>query len=64
MVSHARQTIQLQVQEVQPEPAGRLTGEKRETAVKNRDLAAQKLTADQLAEAQRFAPDGDTSHPR
>jgi len=35
--------------------ASDLTGDHRETAVKNRDLLAEKMTAEQIAEAQRLA---------
>ena len=44
--------------------ASRLTGEDRELAVKNRDLVANQMTRDQIAEAQRLARDWDAVHPR
>ena len=44
--------------------ASRLTGEARENAVRNRDLAAGRMTPAQLADAQRLARDWDAAHPR
>jgi len=44
--------------------ASRATGEDREDAVKNRDVAASKLTPDDLSEAQRLALEWNTAHPR
>ena len=44
--------------------ASRSTGELRENAVKNRDLAASELTPDALNEAQRLAREWDAAHPR
>ena len=44
--------------------ASRSTGEDRDGAVANRDLAAEELTADQRAEAQRLAREWDDAHPR
>ena len=35
--------------------ASQLSGEARETAMKNRDLIAEKMTSEQIAEAQRLA---------
>ena len=40
------------------------TGEDRESAVENRDLAADQLTPDALNEAQRLAREWDAAHPR
>ena len=44
--------------------ASRLTTELREKAVYDRDRAEGRMTADQLAEAQRLARDWDAAHPR
>ena len=44
--------------------ASRLTGEARENAVKDSDLAAGRMTPAQLAEAQRLAREWDAAHPR
>ena len=44
--------------------ASRETGKAREDAVKNRDLAADQLTPDELNEAQRLAREWDAAHPR
>ena len=44
--------------------ASRSTGEDRESAVENRDRAADYLTPDALNEAQRFASEWDAAHPR
>ena len=44
--------------------ASRLTGGLRDDAVNNRDLAASRLTPDDLSEAQRLARDWDAAHPR
>ena len=44
--------------------ASRLTGEERERAVNNRDLAAGLMIPDQLSEAQRLAREWDGAHPR
>jgi len=44
--------------------ASRLTGEDRDQAVGNRDFIANRLSPDQLAEAQRLAREWDAAHPR
>ena len=44
--------------------ASRRTGEDRELAVENRDLAAGKLTPAALNESQRLAREWDAAHPR
>ena len=44
--------------------ASRATGEVRYQAVKNRDIVAERMSADQLAEAQRLARKWDAAHPR
>ena len=44
--------------------ASRGSGENRESAVRNRDLIAQQMTAAQIAEAQRLAREWDEAHPR
>ena len=44
--------------------ASRLTGEDRDRAVENRDIAAERLNSDQRAEAQRLAREWDAAHPR
>ena len=44
--------------------ASRATGEDRERAIENRDLAANQLTPDALNEAQRLALEWDQAHPR
>ena len=44
--------------------ASRLTGEARERAVNNRDLAAGQMTPDDLSEAQRLAREWDAAPPR
>ena len=44
--------------------ASRLTGEGRESAVKNRDIVAGGMTPDDLSEAQRLARAWDAAHPR
>ena len=44
--------------------AGQYFGEDRERAVGGRDRAADRLTPDQLAEAQRLAREWDAAYPR
>ena len=44
--------------------ASRRTGEDRELAVENRDIAADQLTPAALNEAQRLAREWDAAHPR
>jgi hypothetical protein len=44
--------------------ASRLTGERRDISVKNRDIFAAKMTAEQIAEAERLAREWDAAHPR
>ena len=44
--------------------ASRSTSEDRELAVKNRDLVANQMTREQIAEAQRRAREWDAAHPR
>ena len=44
--------------------ASRMTGERRDLSVKNRDITAAKMTAEQIAEAQRLAREWDAAHPR
>jgi len=44
--------------------ASRMTGVLRESAVEARDLAASRLTPDDLSEAQRLAREWDAAHPR
>jgi hypothetical protein len=44
--------------------ASRSTGEVHDLSVKNRDIAAAKMTAEQFAEAQRLAREWDAAHPR
>ena len=44
--------------------ASRMTGEQRESAVENRDRAADQLTPAALNEAQRLAREWDAAHPR
>ena len=44
--------------------ASRSTGEERERAVRSRDLAAGRMTPDEIAEAQRLASEWDAMHPR
>ena len=44
--------------------ASRETGEVRYQAVQGRNIVAERMSADQLAEAQRLARDWDAAHPR
>jgi TPR repeat protein len=44
--------------------ASRSTGEDRESAVAARDRARAKMTAEQVADAQRLAREWDAAHPR
>ena len=44
--------------------ASRSTGEDRELAVENRDRARARMTAEQVADAQRLAREWDAAHPR
>ena len=44
--------------------ASRLTGEDRDQAVGSRDMTANLMTPEQLAEAQRLAREWDEAHPR
>ena len=44
--------------------ASRMTGEERERAVTNRDLATSELTPADLSDAQRLAREWDAAHPR
>ena len=44
--------------------ASRSTGENRESAVSARDRARARMTAEQIAEAQRLAREWDAAHPR
>ena len=44
--------------------ASRSTGEDRESAVSTRDRARARMTAEQIAEAQRLAREWDAAHPR
>ena len=44
--------------------AAQSSGEDRDRWVRNRDLDAAKMTADQIAEAQRLARAWDAAHPR
>jgi len=44
--------------------ASRLTGEQREIAVRGRDSVADRMTRDQIAEAQRLAREWDAAHQR
>jgi TPR repeat protein len=44
--------------------ASRAAGRAREMAVEDRDLVAGRMTADQLADAQRLAREWDAAHPR
>ena len=44
--------------------ASRSTGEDRESAVKQRDQAADERTPDDFSEAQRLAREWDAAHPR
>ena len=44
--------------------ASRLTGERRENAVSNRDKAAGLMTPGQIAKAQRLAREWDAAHSR
>ena len=41
-----------------------MTGERRDLSVKNRDITAAKMTAEQIAEAQRLVREWDVAHPR
>jgi alpha/beta superfamily hydrolase len=43
--------------------ASRMTGERRESAVKNRDIAAGLMLPTQIAEAQRLLREWDAAHP-
>ena len=45
-------------------PAAQSSGEDRDLWVKNRDINAAKMTAAQIAEAQRLARERDAAHPR
>jgi len=45
-------------------PALPSTGEARDLGVKNRDIVAAKMTAEQIAEAQRLAREWNAAHPR
>ena len=44
--------------------ASRETGEVRYQAVQGRNIVAERMSADQLAEAQRLAREWDAAHPR
>ncbi len=44
--------------------ASRSTGEDRESAVSARDRVRAKMTAEQVADAQRLAREWDAAHPR
>ena len=44
--------------------ASRLTGDRRETGVENRDRAARQMTPAQIADAQRLALEWAAAHPR
>jgi len=44
--------------------AAQSSGEDRDRWVKNRDINAAKMTAEQIAEAQRRASEWDAAHPR
>ena len=44
--------------------ASRSTGELRDSSVKNRDIIAAEMTAEQIAEAQRLSREWDAAHPR
>ena len=44
--------------------ASRLTGEERERVVRSRDLAAGRMTPDEIAEAQRLAREWAAAHAR
>ena len=44
--------------------ASRSTGEERERVVRSRDLAAGRMTPDEIAEAQRLASEWAAAHPR
>ena len=44
--------------------ASRMTGELRDSSVKNLNIIAAKMTAEQVAEAQRRAREWDAAHPR
>ena len=43
--------------------ASRLIGEERERVVRSRDLAAGRMTPDEIAEAKRLAREWDAAHP-
>ncbi len=40
------------------------SGEDRDQGVENRDIIAARMTAEQIAEAQRLAREWDAAHPR
>ena len=40
------------------------SGEDRDRLVRNRDILAARMTAEQIAEAQRLAREWDAAHPR
>ena len=44
--------------------AAQSSGEDRDRWVKNRDINAAKMTAEQIAEAQRLALEWDAAHPQ
>ena len=44
--------------------AAQSSGEDRDRWVKSRDINAAKMTAEQIAEAQRLAREWDAAHPR
>jgi hypothetical protein len=44
--------------------ASRMTGELRDSSVKNLDIIAAKMTAEQIGEAQRRAREWNEAHPR
>jgi hypothetical protein len=44
--------------------ASRMTGDRRDSSVRNRDIIAAKMTAERVAEAQRRAREWDAAHPR
>ena len=44
--------------------AAQFSGENRDAWVRNRDNIAAKMTAEQIAEAQRRAREWDAAHPR
>jgi len=44
--------------------APRFTGPQRESTVRRRDIVAGRMTAEQVAEAQRLAREWDAAHPR